>query len=185
MSSGIDWQAARDRLRRLGAALENSARPDADRIGQVLRKRAERLARPLEPPNRADRDVRALVFLVGDQRYAMDVRQIAEIVLKPVCTPVPGAPAALLGVVQAHGEIYPVWKLARLIGIGEAATGAALVLRVSGRPAAVGVTSVTEIGLFRRDGIVQMDGNRPIVTSAGGGLAVWLDAEDIFREAVR
>jgi purine-binding chemotaxis protein CheW len=185
MSSRIDWQAARERLARAGASLEKAARPEPEFIQEVFRKRAERLARRQELPGHHESEIRALLFLVGDEKYAIDIGRIAEIVTNPLWTPVPGAPPSLLGVIQVHGEICPLWSLARLIGVGETAPGAALVLRVSGSVAAVAVTAVREIGAFRRDDFAPSGGKSPMVKGIGPGLVAWLDAEEIMKEAVR
>lgn len=98
----------------------------------ILAERARRLARPLaaaEPePGRP-----ALLFCLGTARHALDVACVHDVVRLTDVTPVPGAAAALLGVVHHRGEVLPVFDLRPLLAIN--AGGPAGWLVVAGRQA--------------------------------------------------
>ncbi len=58
-----------------------------------------------------------MVLGIGAERYAVELRDVEE-VLPPVrATPVPGAAAVFAGVINVHGEIRPVMDLRRLLGM--------------------------------------------------------------------
>ena len=62
--------------------------------------------------------MQALLLSVGADRYALELTAIREVVLAPTVTPLPGAPASVLGVVNLRGEVVPVLDTAALLGAG-------------------------------------------------------------------
>jgi hypothetical protein len=44
--------------------------------------------------------MRALVLPIGDDRYGLDLLDVREVVPEPALTPLPGAPRAVLGVIN-------------------------------------------------------------------------------------
>jgi chemotaxis signal transduction protein len=65
--------------------------------------------------------VQALVLPVGTDWYALGLAEICEVVRAPEVTPLPGAPAGVLGVLNLRGEVVPLLDTARLLGIGRVA----------------------------------------------------------------
>lgn len=61
--------------------------------------------------------MRAIVLPIGADRYGIELTDVREVVPAPRLTPVPGAPAAVLGVVNLRGEVVPVLDTARLLGL--------------------------------------------------------------------
>jgi purine-binding chemotaxis protein CheW len=57
-----------------------------------------------------------LVFALGEERHALELRWVREIFTLVALTPVPTAPPALLGVVNFKGAIVPVLDLRVLLG---------------------------------------------------------------------
>ena len=60
-----------------------------------------------------------LTFQIGDNRLALDVRRVREVVPRVRLRPVSGAPAWLAGVFVYRGRVVPVLDLHRLAGGGE------------------------------------------------------------------
>lgn len=54
-----------------------------------------------------------LLFSVGDERYALDVAAVERVVPAAEITPLPGAPATVLGLINIAGELMPVVDLRR------------------------------------------------------------------------
>jgi chemotaxis-related protein WspB len=63
--------------------------------------------------------MQAVVFHVGPERFAIDTASVAEVVPGIPARPVPGAPAALRGVIEYRGAVVPVLDLCRLFGRGD------------------------------------------------------------------
>jgi purine-binding chemotaxis protein CheW len=59
------------------------------------------------------------VFRVDDGRYALPLATIGRIVRAVETTPLPRAPAAVLGVIDVHGEVLPVLNLRRKLQLAE------------------------------------------------------------------
>jgi chemotaxis signal transduction protein len=113
----IDWKAVHCRLERDRAALESALDPPPERVREIFRRRAEKLARlPASPaPDSAARGL--LVFRLGAERWAVEIDGVAEVVADPRLAPLPGAPPQVAGAVQVRGEIRPVCELTRLLGL--------------------------------------------------------------------
>ena len=83
---------------------------------------------------------------IGDEEYALPVRHVPEIAELGEITPVPGAPAAVLGIRNLRGEVLPVFDLASVLAAaGEVAPRRIVVADVDGRRCALAVDAVTEV----------------------------------------
>jgi purine-binding chemotaxis protein CheW len=111
---------------------------------------------------------RACVVQLGGRPFAVDVADAREVVVLDTTTPVPGAPAAVLGVMNLRGSVLPVVEARPLLGlpVGAGAAGErALVLADGERRAAMLIESVL--------GLAVLDNVQPLAAgAAGGGLAV-------------
>ena len=63
--------------------------------------------------------MQAVVFHVGPERFAIDTASVAEVIPGIPARPVPGAPDALIGVIEYRGVVVPVLDLCRLFGRGD------------------------------------------------------------------
>ncbi len=123
----------------------------AERMEAVWRERASRLARRPTTGLAAQDASPVIVLGIGEERYGIDVAEVAEILPPVRATPVPGAAAVLAGVINVHGEIRPVIDLRRWLGIApvEAAAGGELarvvLLRREGREIGLQIDSVEPI----------------------------------------
>ena len=104
----IDWKAVKSRLDLNGLALKKALQPGAAQIHGAQRKRAKRLAARGGRKTAHDNMDPTLSFWIGTERYAILMCELTEVFELTACTPVPGTPQELLGVVNLHGEIRPV-----------------------------------------------------------------------------
>lgn len=88
----------------------------ADPAG-ILRERARRLAAWSDTLVGDRRTASVLVFGLGSEDFALPVETISEVVPFAGCTPVPRAPAEVLGVINLRGVIHPVIDLRCLLGL--------------------------------------------------------------------
>jgi len=106
---------------------------------------AEAAAEP-RPPAR-----RACVVMLGGHPFAVDVTEAREVVVLDVTTAVPGAPSALVGVMNLRGSVLPVVEARPLLGLPvRAAVGRAraLVLADGAHRAAVLIERVLGLTAF-------------------------------------
>jgi purine-binding chemotaxis protein CheW len=84
----------------------------------ILSSRAERYARPPEVAAQEDQDtLRTLVFLQGQERYAIPVSYVVRGVAEPHVTLLPCVPRYYRGVINLRGRILSVLDLQRFWGL--------------------------------------------------------------------
>lgn len=60
-----------------------------------------------------------VLFLLDKQQYILPLSTIEQVVRAVEITPLPNAPAAILGVIDIHGVIVPVLNIRRQFGLPE------------------------------------------------------------------
>jgi len=131
-SGDIDWATLRRRLAASRAAVEQAAAGRGPWAEELLRRRTEELARPPVAEDGAGQ-VRLLLARGAVERYALPIAEVGR--TQPVArwTPVPGAPAHLLGLINVGGRVLRLFDVDRLCGapagIDDGAGGFAVVLR--------------------------------------------------------
>ncbi|HEY1793204.1 MAG TPA: chemotaxis protein CheW [Opitutaceae bacterium] len=85
---------------------------------QILRERARALARPPPPPRPRD-DLEVLEFSLASERYAVATSHVVEALVLKDLTPLPSAPAFVVGIINARGRILPVYDLKKFFGLPE------------------------------------------------------------------
>lgn len=101
---------------------------------------------------RVKESLTALIFTVGDGRYAMDSEHVVEVRAYQVPRRVPLAPPAIKGVLELRGQAAPVIDLREAFGytdIPVAPSTMTIVLRRGGKLCAVVVDSVDDIVSIR------------------------------------
>ena len=127
----------------------------------------------------ARRDV--LVFRVGGQRYAIPLRDIAEIVPMARLASSPSLPAVVDGFLNLAGRAVAVVRLARLLGAPEQPPGLytpLLILRHAEPPLALLVERVERVVRLADGGVLPV-GTDDSFNGAVTGVAT-LDAQPVF-----
>lgn len=180
-----DWETVHARLEYHRGAMERALAPGPDRVAAVFRERAARLAGPPAPQGGGEEHA-FLVVTVGDARCGFELSRVSEILAQPVCTPVPGGPSSLAGVLQVRGEIRPVWDLARLLGLPEVAEGSfVLMLRGGPREFGLRVGPVEGIRLVRRDELTPGRPDSPAAQWMTSDLVTILDPDKLIEEDLK
>ncbi len=60
-----------------------------------------------------------LVFFLGEERYGLEVEKIQEVVEAEELFYVPRAPANILGAINFHSQVVPVFDLGGFLGLAE------------------------------------------------------------------
>ena len=100
----------------------------------ILRQRAQALARPVQAPARADL-LQVLAFHIAGQAYAIETRHAAQVVALDELTPVPCTPAFVLGVFNLRGRITTLLEIRSFLGLprrGLSDLGQVIVVRGAG-----------------------------------------------------
>jgi chemotaxis signal transduction protein len=92
--------------------------------------------------------VRACLFGLGGERFAIDIGRARELVIVDEVTAVPRGPAYLTGVANLRGRILPVVDVRPLLGLGARSVGrGSRVLVVDAGSGQVGLTIDAILGL--------------------------------------
>ena len=84
---------------------------------------------------------------VGEEQYALPVESVREIAELGDVTPVPGAPAEVLGVRNLRGAVIPVLDLATLLGLhSDAIPERVVIAERRSRVAGLAVDEVLDVG---------------------------------------
>lgn len=121
--------------------------PALRRLKQVYRERAEKLAnRKAAMPVAATSPT--LVFGLNAEQYGLDLQQVVQVMPYEYCTPVPGAPPSLLGVINLRGQIRSVIDLRHTLELPPSDTvvpGYLVILRYHGNVVGVRVDQVERV----------------------------------------
>jgi purine-binding chemotaxis protein CheW len=86
---------------------------------QILRARAQALARMPERPPVAEGLLELLEFRLAQERYALESQYVQEVHPLRDLTPLPCAPPFVLGIVNVRGRILPVLDLKKFFDLPE------------------------------------------------------------------
>ena len=126
--------------------------------------------------------MQALLLPVGEDLYAVPVNDVQEVLVAPVFTPLPTAPAHSRSLINVRGEVVPLLDTATLLGLGTLENVPYAVLVDSGRGiAAFAVSGVpTFVTLTKPSGVSELPGTRGQY-QAGGQVVVLLDPEELMH----
>lgn len=111
---------------------------------------------------------KVLAFRVSREHYAVDIRQVREILEPPEVTFLPGAHPSVRGVINLRGRVMPLWDLKHRLGQSASQLAEAsviMVLQYGDGPFAVLVDEVLDVVDMKSDQI------EPAPTTEGGGEA--------------
>jgi purine-binding chemotaxis protein CheW len=105
--------------------------------------------------------LRLLLFRSGGQVFAVDAGAVREVLPAMPSTRIPGAPAAVRGLVNVRGTLVTIVDAAQAIGLGSAPPGSAgLLVLVEHRSRPVGLAVDDVLDLVSVDGAA-LDGDAP------------------------
>jgi len=102
----------------------------------------------------------AIVFTLGNQRYALPLLAVDRVVRMVVITPLPKAPDIVLGVVNFQGRVIPVINMRRRFNLPEkdiALTDQLVVAHTSRRPVALVVDAVHDVIAGLAQGLIETE----------------------------
>jgi len=117
-------------------------------VAQVLRERATRLARPVEPVMTGVEQIELVEFRLAGERYAVETRFVTEVHPLRDLTPLPGTPPFVRGIVNLRGRILPVYDLKKFFALPEQGlTDLHRILVVQGDDFEVGLLADVVVGV--------------------------------------
>jgi purine-binding chemotaxis protein CheW len=128
--TSIQWDEAKSRIQANESALEEALAGSPALIQAVFRQRAIQLAQRPAPERSDSNSSPALIFRLARERHAIELKELAEVLLFQGCTQVPGTSSRLLGLISLRGELRPVLDLGMVLSERPCAdSGFILILR--------------------------------------------------------
>ena len=183
MRADINWEHVRNRLRASDSALQEALAESPERIEAAYHQRALRLAKGQTERRPVSAGLPVIVFRLGQERYAVELKEVAEVVPFTRCTPVPGSSPEFLGVINLRGELRAVLDLGRLLVSSESGSesGFVLVLRGPGQGIGLKVDLIEELREIRREELTLPTQGNCLKGLVGGTLMV-LDVEKVLAQ---
>jgi purine-binding chemotaxis protein CheW len=181
----FDWGAVQERLRASELALEEALTPNPQLVEEAYRQRAARLASVEMNRAPASPGLSALVFRLGQELYAIEMKELAEVLQFARCVPVPGASRQFLGVINLRGELRAVMDLRHLLAPsdgGNSGTGVVLMLRRPGKEIGLKVDRIEDLREIRSEELTpSTEGNygKGLVS----GTVTLLNVDAVLKEA--
>lgn len=128
-------------------------------------------------------------FWLGQVRYALEIQQLREVLAQAHPVPVPGAPPAVLGVINLRGEIVTLLDLGLWLGQAPAlADGPVLVLEQQGLSLGLRVDAMAALLKRMPDEVLAPEPIHPPAlqalvcgrTADAGGMLTLLDASPLL-----
>ena len=182
--SAVDWGQARARLRASEQALAESLAESPERVAAAYRKRAIQMANTQAGEKPPAAVASALIFSLGQERYAVELSELAEILPFGFCASVPGASAPILGVINLRGELRAVVDLRRMllrVDNGTAAAGFVLMLKRRGKEVGLRVDHVEGLREIPREKVLSPESGKCTKPISGETLLL-LDVERVLAE---
>jgi purine-binding chemotaxis protein CheW len=107
-ASSTDWKAIHRRLEHATKALEQGLAPAAEERKKILKQRAAILAREEDANQVVQARLEVIEFVLAYERYAIESSWVREVYPLKEITPLPGAPAFVLGIINVRGQIVSV-----------------------------------------------------------------------------
>jgi len=148
----VDWNLVRSRIRSSESALQEALAESPARIAAAYRQRAVRLANAPREQRPVAAGLPVLVFRLTQERYAIELAEVAETIPFARCTAAPGSPPYIRGVINLRGELRTVLSLSRLLGLSENGgrdSGFILMLRRQGQEIGLKVDGIEELRQIR------------------------------------
>jgi len=110
-----------ERLDIVRARLERGYELTPEEKREILRNRAQELAREAEQIQKDETRLEVVEFLLADEKYALELDYIREIYPLKEYTALPCTPDFVLGIINVRGQILSVIDLKKFFGLPEKA----------------------------------------------------------------
>lgn len=170
MSDFIDWPAVKERVRQSEQALKLAFERGGQELDEAFRLRAQLFSRRRRPTG-SEKTLQVLSFRLGDYLYGWPLTELAGVRHFTQLTPVPEAPAELLGVVSHRGSVMALLSLKRMLfesSPGGEGCGEAVILKKLGVACRVDeLLGLVELVLDQIQSVDPPDGQRSPLVGIG------------------
>lgn len=124
----------------------------------------------------AEAQLPVLTFRVAEQRCALPIARVLEVMAMVELTPLPDAPPALMGLANRHGEILPMLDMRRVFGHAPLTVTLStlfIVAQQAERRVGLVVDEVYQVHYLHENQVQPAQGGRYITRVASDGDNLW------------
>jgi purine-binding chemotaxis protein CheW len=116
-TTATDWRAVHQRLEAMRTALERGITPTAGERKNILRARAQALAREPEREEVVRGGLEVVEFLLAHETYGVESSYVREVYPLRAFTPLPCTPSFVLGIINIRSQILSVIDLKKFFDL--------------------------------------------------------------------
>lgn len=144
---------------------------------QILRARAQALARPAEHAPLAEASLELLEFRLAQESYAVETRYVREVYPLKDLTPLPCTPPFILGIVNVRGRVTPVVDIKKFFDLPDKGlTDLNRIILVAGNELELGLLADVIVGV-RNVPVESLQPALPTLTDVGAAYLKGVTAE--------
>lgn len=136
---------------------EKSEREEPQKTADIKTEKAQietqKLTEPeapaIVPQAPLEKEIEILAFKLGDEEYALRIKEVQEILKYQRITCVPRAPWYLKGITSLRGKVLPVIDLKQRLGLGREDGGGQKIIVIASSPQPVGVLVSSVLDVIR------------------------------------
>jgi purine-binding chemotaxis protein CheW len=125
-----------------------------------------------------------VVFLLGEQEYALPISEVHEVIRYEPPRPVPARDARVLGVINVRGQIVPVYDISAQFGVTDAPVPTRVVIiKTADRQIGLAVTEVSDVLSVTEEMLADMPAAFSVQTQIvreGDRLIVLVSPDELF-----
>ena len=118
----IDWNLVHERIAKTGAAIEKGFSPGPEEMQEILKARADALARETRREEDA-KHFEIVEFMLANERYGIESCYVREVYPLKDYTPLPCTPPFVLGLINVRGRIISVIDIGKFFDMPEKGIG--------------------------------------------------------------
>ena len=115
----LDWAEVHRRLDALRQTIDHGWRLSGEDKREILRARAEALARAASRPANSEETLEVVEFQLAHEHYGIQLSCVREVYPLKDLIPLPGTPAFILGITNVRGQVLSIIDIKRLFGLPE------------------------------------------------------------------
>lgn len=119
----VNWEQIRCRMESVRRALAKASDPRPEENRQILKARAESLAKKDEISDADEACLQVVVFLLARETYGIELVNIREVCFLKEITPIPSVPAFVAGIIAFRGQILSLIDLKKIFNLPEGQIG--------------------------------------------------------------
>ena len=116
-ATGVDWRDVHSRLETSRAAIERGGSPGPEETKQILKRRAQALAREPQAAREREDTIEVIEFVLAYEKYAVESSFVREVYPLKELTPLPCTPGHVLGIINVRGQILSVIDIKRFFDL--------------------------------------------------------------------